>query len=230
MGGGGNEEDGMHNTTLVRTALFVLCAACRYSAADRDRTGDYRLKGGALETFRNSGSYLLCLGLIGAWRLLAFSVFRDYTVFCTPPEVMGGRRTPGAIWSTVLWDGPGAKHGSAIRASVCLASCHPPRSGGGRPQSTYSTVKDGVHLSDSHQFINIPTTFLDFFSQHSLEKSRTRPCFRGSFKITSRYLSSDWTNCALWKFIYGPRKLWLTSLEGVLEYQFKLELQKVTHY
>ena len=43
MGGGGNEEDGMHNTTLVRTALFVLCAACRYSAADRDRTGDYRL-------------------------------------------------------------------------------------------------------------------------------------------------------------------------------------------
>ena len=33
----------MHNTTLVRTALFVLCATCRYSAADRDRTGDYRL-------------------------------------------------------------------------------------------------------------------------------------------------------------------------------------------
>ncbi len=43
MGEGGNEEGGMHHTTLVRTALFVLCAACRYSAADRDRTGDYRL-------------------------------------------------------------------------------------------------------------------------------------------------------------------------------------------
>ena len=33
----------MNNTTLVRTALFVLCTTCRYSAADRDRTGDYRL-------------------------------------------------------------------------------------------------------------------------------------------------------------------------------------------
>ena len=36
MGGVGNEEGGMHNTILVRIALFVLCATCRYSAADRD--------------------------------------------------------------------------------------------------------------------------------------------------------------------------------------------------
>ena len=104
-------------------------------------------------------------------------------------------------------------------------SGHPPRSGGGRPQSTYSTVKDGVHLSDSHQFINIPTTFLDFFPQHCLEKSRTL----ASFKIISRYLSSDWTNCALWKCIYWFRQLRLTSLRVTLERQFKLELRKVIH-
>ncbi len=64
MGEGGNEEGGMHHTTLVRTALFVLCAACRYSAADRDRTGDYRLEGEHMNWRVRSSTSCQCAVLV----------------------------------------------------------------------------------------------------------------------------------------------------------------------